>query len=91
MNRTQLKVKVVPGATKSEIVGMLGDALKVRLRSPADKDKANRELIECVAKAFNVSKQSVSIVSGHRSAYKYLSIESADEDSVRKAMLERPC
>jgi uncharacterized protein (TIGR00251 family) len=37
-------VKVVPGAARSEVVGVLGNRLKVRVAAPAEGGKANRAL-----------------------------------------------
>ncbi len=36
-----LKVKVVPGASRTQLSGWLGDMLKVRVSAPPEKGKAN--------------------------------------------------
>lgn len=59
----ELRVKVVPGASKSEIVGALGDRLKVRVASPAEAGKANRAVVEILRKWLGV--RDVEILSGH--------------------------
>jgi uncharacterized protein (TIGR00251 family) len=41
-----LRIKVVPSASRSEIVGPLGDRLKVRVAAPAEGGKANRAVID---------------------------------------------
>jgi len=40
----------VPGASRSEIVGVLGDRLKVRVAAPAEGGKANRAVVDLLRK-----------------------------------------
>ena len=46
-----VKVKVVPRSSRPGIQGVEGDHLKVRLKSPPVEGKANKELVEVMAKA----------------------------------------
>ena len=66
----RLKVKAVPGASRSEIVGRLGEALKVRVAAPPEGGKANREILELLAEKLGLPPSSVSLVSGAASAAK---------------------
>lgn len=66
--------RVVPRASKSEIVGELDGALKVRIASPPIDGAANAELIKVLAKKFNVSKSAVEILSGQTSKTKQIKI-----------------
>lgn len=65
-----LSVRVQPGATRSGIVGALGDALKVRVAAPADDGKANAELVRFLAEALGVPSRDVAIARGHHSRTK---------------------
>jgi uncharacterized protein (TIGR00251 family) len=38
----ELRIKVVPGASRTEIVGVLGNRLKLRITSPPEQGKANK-------------------------------------------------
>ncbi len=49
-------VRVVPRASKSEIVGEHDGALKVRIASPPVDGAANEELIKVLSKKFGVPK-----------------------------------
>ena len=71
--KKRLKVKVVPKAKKQEVVKE-GEVLKVKVKSPPEKGKANQELIEILADYFNVSVQSVKFVSGQTSRLKIVEI-----------------
>ena len=67
-------VRVIPRASKSEIIGEYAGALKVKLTSPPVDGAANSELIKLLSKKFGVSKADVEIVSGHSSKTKKVSL-----------------
>ncbi|MBU2590507.1 MAG: YggU family protein [Nitrospinae bacterium] len=62
----ELKIRVQPGASKSEIVGMQEDRLKVRIKAPPVEGKANEECVVTLAKAFGLRKRDIEIVSGDK-------------------------
>ncbi len=68
-------VRVVPRASKSEIVGAYDGAIKVRIASSPVDGAANTELIKFLAKTFNVSKSEVEIISGATSKIKQIKIQ----------------
>jgi uncharacterized protein len=67
-------VKVVPRASKSEILGELDGALKIRVASPPVEGAANSELVKLLSKTFGVSKSDVEIMSGETSRVKQIRI-----------------
>lgn len=69
-----LKIKVEPRSSKSEVVGPYGDGLKVKLTSPPIEGKANKELIEVLAKKFGISKKNVEIIAGQSSKHKIVKL-----------------
>jgi len=66
--------RVVPRASKSEIVGELDGALKIRIAAPPVDGAANAELIKLLAKTFEVSKSEIEITSGQTSKTKQIKI-----------------
>jgi hypothetical protein len=70
----RLKVKAVPGASRSEVVGRLGEALKVRVASPPEGGKANREILGLLAARLGVSASGVTLVSGAASPAKVVEL-----------------
>ncbi len=68
------QVRVVPRANKSEIVGVEGDALKVRLKAPPVEGKANDALVKFLAERLAVSKSQIEILSGHTSRTKVVRV-----------------
>jgi len=79
----RLKVKVVPGASRTEIVGRLGAALKVRVAAPPEGGQANREVVALLAAKVGLPVAAVSVVSGQTSASKVGAFQGLDEATLR--------
>lgn len=79
----RIAIKAVPGARRDEIVGMLGDRLKVRVAAPAEAGKANAAICALIADALGVKARQVEIVSGLGSAEKVVRVAGADQEKVR--------
>lgn len=60
----QIQVKAVPGASRSRIVGWLGDHLKVAVAAPPEGGKANKAICEVLAEALGVRPQDVQVTAG---------------------------
>ena len=69
-----LTLHVQPGAARTEIAGIHGDALKVRLAAPPVDGKANAELLRFLAAAFAVPARGVTLVRGQASRQKVVRI-----------------
>lgn len=67
-------VYVQPGAKTTEIVGVYGDALKIRLNAPPIAGRANEALLSYIAKGFNVPVRQVKLVRGSKVRHKKLTI-----------------
>lgn len=63
-HKARLQVKVVPGASRSEIIGRLGAALKVRIAAPPEGGQANREDLVLLAAPVSLPVAAVSVVFG---------------------------
>jgi uncharacterized protein (TIGR00251 family) len=74
MPSCRISVKVVPNASQDELVGWLGESLKIRISAPPTDGKANERLCEFVAERLGLSRGAVSLVSGASSRQKILSI-----------------
>ena len=73
----ELFVHAQPGAKRTEVAGLHGDALKVRIAAPALEDRANEALVAFFAEALGTSKRDVVLVSGERSREKRLRVSRA--------------
>lgn len=61
----RIQLHIQPRAARTELAGVFGDALKVRLKSPPVDGEANHELVDFLAKTLRVPRKSVELVSGH--------------------------
>lgn len=78
-----LPVKVVPRASKNEIVGVGPDgALKIRVTAPPVDGAANEAVIALLAKALGIPKSNVDIVAGLTGTSKLVSLIGIDPAAV---------
>ena len=77
-------VQVVPRSSRSEVVGEHNGALRIKIAAPPVDGAANEELIRVLAKAFNVSRSAVTIVSGQTGKVKQISINGRTNDVVAR-------
>ncbi len=59
-----ISVKVVPGASRDRIAGILGDCIKVTTSTPPEKGKANSAVAKILADALDIDRKAVVLVSG---------------------------
>lgn len=83
-----LSVHVQPGAARTELAGMHGDALKLRLAAPPVDGRANKAVIAFLAELLHLPKSAVIIRSGLRSRAKTLLLTGIAELQAR-SLLER--
>ena len=79
-----LWIKAVPGASRDQIAGLLGDRLKVRVSAPPEGGKANNAFCKLLAWALGVKANQVSIESGATSPEKVLRVAGVTTDVLRR-------
>ncbi len=96
-DHVRLSVKLTPNAGRDGIdgteVGADGEALlKARVTAVPEKGKANKALIELLAKSLKLPKSSISVISGDTARKKILRIDGDTEEIAARlqALLERP-
>ena len=80
--RVRFAVRVQPRASRSEVVGVHGEALKIRLSAPPVDGAANEQLMIFLADIFAVSRRSVRILAGESSRSKLVEIDGVTERAV---------
>jgi hypothetical protein len=81
-----LAVRLQPRAKRDEVVGMRGDQVVIRVKSPPVDGKANAALETFLAKRAGVPKSAVSVVRGHTSRDKLVRVEGVDDVALRRAL-----
>ncbi len=84
-----LHIIVQPKASEDRIVGLQGDALKVKVAAPPTGGKANQRLTKVLAEGLNITQSNIEIIRGHTSRKKVLRIWNVSPDEVMN-VLKRP-
>lgn len=66
---------IQPGASKSEVVGLHGERLKVKIKAPPVDGEANKCLIEYMSKVLGISKSQCELIQGETSRQKTLYVD----------------
>lgn len=69
-----LTLHIQPGAKRSEVAGLHGDALKIRLAAPPIEGRANEALLRFVADSFDVPLRQVELLRGAQSRHKMVKV-----------------
>jgi len=84
-----LKIYVQPGAKQNEIVGLHGEALKIRLSARSIDGRANDALIKYLALLFKIPLRQVAIVQGEKSRHKTVVIVRSNMEPEQVFSLKR--
>jgi hypothetical protein len=82
----EFAVKVVPGASRTRIIGLLGGALKLAVAAPPEGGKANEAVVELLAKAVGVKRGHVAIAAGHTQPQKRIAITGCTAETLYAAL-----
>ncbi len=76
------KVWLQPRSSGDQVVGVQGDALKVKLTAPPVDGKANKALLEFLAKRLGIGKSQLQIIAGHTSREKQIEVTGIEEEDI---------
>jgi uncharacterized protein len=72
---TRVRLRVSPGARRTELAGRHGDGWKVRVSAPPERGRANDAVLDLLAEKLELPRRSLSIVSGHGAREKVVLME----------------
>jgi len=77
-----IHIKAVPGASRDQVAGAVGDRLKIRISAPPEGGKANKAICVLLAKALGVKAKDVTIESGQTNPEKIVRIVGARAEEI---------
>jgi uncharacterized protein (TIGR00251 family) len=82
----QLQLHVQPGASRTGIAGLHGDALKVRITAPPADGRANRELLDFLAEVLGVARSRIALVKGESGRRKTVVVQGIELEETRRRL-----
>src|SRR5690606_7029606 len=70
-----LALKVIPNAPRDEVVGRLGDAIKIKIHAPPLQGRANDALCDFLAECLGVPRRAVTVLRGDTSRQKLVRVD----------------
>lgn len=83
----RLRVRVQPSASRSEIAGRYGDAIRIRLASPPVDGKANEALTQLLSEVLAVPRRAVTLCAGAGSRSKVVEVAGVDVATATRVLL----
>lgn len=81
-----LKVRAVPNAKKTQVVGFLGEAVKIKIQAVPEGGRANKELETFLAEALSLPRKNVVVQVGETSRDKLIRIEGISREQALKIL-----
>ena len=79
-------IRVIPRASKCELAGVQGDALKLRITAPPVEGAANKECVRFLSSMLGVKKSQIKIIAGHKSKNKKVSISGVTRKDIESVV-----
>lgn len=83
----RLNLKITPGAPRDEVLGELGDAVRVKLRAPPVDGKANEALVRFLAERLGLHASAIRLVAGATGRRKVIEITGLALEEARRRVL----
>ncbi|MDR0645150.1 MAG: DUF167 domain-containing protein [Treponema sp.] len=83
-----LDIKATPGSSRTEIVGVIGDRLYVKIASAPENGKANAELCAFLAKRLDCAKKDVVLKFGEKSRLKTVALPVSVKGGLEKLIVD---
>jgi uncharacterized protein (TIGR00251 family) len=82
----RIRIHAQPGAKRSEVIGLHGDSLKVKIHAPPVEGKANSELLGFLAGTLECKRNQLAIVAGETSREKVIEVTGLSPEYIREKL-----
>ena len=82
----RLRLRIQPRASRTEVAGLHGDTIRIRLSAPPVDGAANAELVRFLAEVLHVPTRAVEIIAGHSGRHKTVRILGVDRTAAAVAL-----
>ena len=82
-----IAVRVTPRASKNEVIGFFGDAVKIKLTAPPVEGKANRALVEFLSDRLDIPVRRIELLAGETGRNKRVSVGGLSADEVCRRLM----
>jgi uncharacterized protein len=84
--KTVISIKVSPGASRNQVQGLVNGVWKMKIAAAPDKGKANKELIEFLARQLGLRKDAVEITRGLTAHNKLVTIAGLSQEDILRCL-----
>ena len=85
-----VRIRTQPRASRTEVAGVHGEALRIRVTAPPVDGAANRALLKFLARRLRLPRSDIEIRSGHTGRVKSIWVRDLDEPTAAQALLPHP-
>jgi uncharacterized protein (TIGR00251 family) len=82
----RLRLRIQPRASRSEVVGLHGETIRIRLAAPPVDGAANDELVRHLAEVLGVPRRAVEITAGHAARLKTVTVAGIEPAAAARAL-----
>ncbi|MBN1551838.1 DUF167 domain-containing protein [bacterium] len=84
--RSRITIKVQPKGSKTKIMEVTDDVIRIKVQASPEKGAANADLLKFLSKKLHIPKSKIEIVSGHTSRLKIIEFEDLDRDEIQRRL-----
>ena len=81
-NKIFVSVSVIPNSSKTQIIGLYNNTLKIKLKAKPVDNAANQELVRFLAEKLNVPRSNVQIIKGQNNRKKLVSVAGCSSKNI---------